>query len=271
MSAAGRGGEELAEDVIGNVTLEFGDWDKRRKVDVILATSARAPPIPGVSGRDRRSRKAARRGKPVQLQLTSTDFRSRWNPARRHRARPCSRRDGRVWSTSRIRGPCPASNGSSTSTAPRPPSTAPTSPPSATRSSSSPTASSSATTGPDDADDEIDIVARFPQEIRNIASSTSCALPTHDGLGPGQQLRRARRAKPQLSVDPPRRRQPRHRRRGRTSPGRAARCRAGSRSGLAGDRHRHRRPTSTSPSPARRRTRRSRPTSCNRAFASRCS
>ncbi len=69
------GGEELAEDVIGTIALEFGDWDKRRKVDAILEDiRGRTAPIPGIGIELTKEDGGPGGGKAVSLQLTSPDF-----------------------------------------------------------------------------------------------------------------------------------------------------------------------------------------------------
>lgn len=65
-------GVELAEDVIGQIQLEFADWDKRPKADAILAEiSARTADIPGIQVETQKEQGGPQGGKDVQIQLAS--------------------------------------------------------------------------------------------------------------------------------------------------------------------------------------------------------
>ena len=92
---------------------------------------------------------------------------------------------------------------------------------------------------PDDADDEIDIVARFPSEVRNISELDQLRIPVNGASVPLSNFVE-RTAKPKLALV---------RRVGGTrvidvesdvKPGHPGLCRAGDHQGLAGDRYRHR-------------------------------
>ena len=62
------------EDVIGTLSLEFGDWQTRRKATEILAEiRARTAPLAGILVETRFQRAGPPVGKPVALQLTSRD------------------------------------------------------------------------------------------------------------------------------------------------------------------------------------------------------
>jgi multidrug efflux pump len=67
--AASRG---AAEDLIGSITLNFIEWDERRKADDILADIRES--VAGLAGVEIRTRKAQdgpQQGKPIQLELSS--------------------------------------------------------------------------------------------------------------------------------------------------------------------------------------------------------
>lgn len=69
------GAEKLsqeAEDIIGTVTVEFTDWDKRRKAAVILADALeRVSGLAGIIVNSRQEESGPPVGKPVQIQLSS--------------------------------------------------------------------------------------------------------------------------------------------------------------------------------------------------------
>jgi multidrug efflux pump len=61
-----------AEDLIGSITLNFVEWDKRRKADQILSDLRES--VSGLAGIEIRTRKAQdgpEQGKPIQLELSS--------------------------------------------------------------------------------------------------------------------------------------------------------------------------------------------------------
>lgn len=66
------GGRDLPEDAIGQITLEFADWKTRRPANVILADiRAKTADIPGIIIEPRKQEDGPPTGKPVQLQLGS--------------------------------------------------------------------------------------------------------------------------------------------------------------------------------------------------------
>ncbi|VBB69744.1 RND multidrug efflux transporter; Acriflavin resistance protein [invertebrate metagenome] len=66
---------EVAEDVIGKVSLEFADWQQRRPADVILEeVRRRTATLPGIGIEVRKNRDGPPVGKPVQIQLSAEDF-----------------------------------------------------------------------------------------------------------------------------------------------------------------------------------------------------
>ncbi len=191
------GGQELAEDVIGTITLEFGDWDKRRKVDTILdEIRARVAPIPGIQIQIAEEDGGPGEGKPVHLQLTSLDFAALEQAAEVIRAkldtmpnlvdvqdsRPVP---GIEWEVAVDRAEAAKYGLDVTAVG---------------------DVIQLVTRGlkfgdyrPDDADDEIDIVARFPQEIRNISELDQLRIPTPSGSVPVSNFVQ-REAKPKLAL-----------------------------------------------------------------------
>ncbi|MEQ8335380.1 efflux RND transporter permease subunit [Nisaea sp.] len=66
------GGQDLAEDVIGTIQVEFMDWQERRPADVILADiAARAKAYPGIFVETAKEEGGPPTGKAVQVQLRS--------------------------------------------------------------------------------------------------------------------------------------------------------------------------------------------------------
>ena len=66
------GGQDLAEDVIGTIQVEFMDWQARRPADVILADIAeRAKAYPGIFVETAKEEGGPPTGKAVQVQLRS--------------------------------------------------------------------------------------------------------------------------------------------------------------------------------------------------------
>ena len=64
--------DEDAEDVIGTINLEFTEWDQRRSADVILAdVISRSSDLAGIFVETRREEAGPPVGKPVQVQLSS--------------------------------------------------------------------------------------------------------------------------------------------------------------------------------------------------------
>ncbi len=65
---------EEAEDIIGEITLEFEDWDLRRTADEILAeANARTSDIPGIFVDRRKEEAGPPVGKPIQVELSSRE------------------------------------------------------------------------------------------------------------------------------------------------------------------------------------------------------
>ena len=65
---------ESSNDIIGFITIEFNDWDKRRKADVIISEIREVTgSIPGIKVETRTQRAGPPRGKPIEIDLTSVD------------------------------------------------------------------------------------------------------------------------------------------------------------------------------------------------------
>ncbi|AWL11587.1 Nickel-cobalt-cadmium resistance protein NccA [Saliniradius amylolyticus] len=65
---------QLAEDVIGVIQLEFVDWQQRRSADEILGeVRQRTQHIPGIIVQVQKAQNGPSQGKPVQLQVRSSD------------------------------------------------------------------------------------------------------------------------------------------------------------------------------------------------------
>lgn len=63
---------DITEDVIGRISLEFTDWQQRRKADVILDdVRRRTADLPGIALEVRKQQHGPPVGKPVQIQLTA--------------------------------------------------------------------------------------------------------------------------------------------------------------------------------------------------------
>ncbi|MBL9036330.1 MAG: efflux RND transporter permease subunit [Rhodospirillaceae bacterium] len=191
------GGQELAEDVIGMVTLEFGDWDKRRKVDAILGEiREKTAPIPGIQIEVTEEEGGPSGGKPIQIQLTSLDFAALEQAAGLVRqkletmpnlidvqdSRPVP---GIEWELSVDRAEAAKYGLDVTAVG---------------------NVIQLVTRGlkfgdyrPDDADDEIDIVARFPKDIRNLSELDQLRIPTSGGSVPLSNFVE-RQAQPKLAL-----------------------------------------------------------------------
>ena len=64
--------EDVAEDVIGTISVEFADWDQRRPADIILADIIeRSGDLAGILVETRKQESGPPVGKPVQVQLSS--------------------------------------------------------------------------------------------------------------------------------------------------------------------------------------------------------
>ncbi len=71
---AAQQGADLAEDVIGQIQLEFMDWNKRRKADDILADiAARTAPLAGLYIETQKLQGGPPAGKDIQIQIASRD------------------------------------------------------------------------------------------------------------------------------------------------------------------------------------------------------
>jgi multidrug efflux pump len=191
------GGEELAEDVVGMITLEFGDWDKRRKVDAILTEiRGRTAPIPGIRIELTKEEGGPGGGKAVSIQLTSTDFVALEAAAdivrRKLESMPglVDVQDSRPvpgieWELDVDRAEAAKYGLDVTAVG---------------------DVIQLVTRGlkfgdyrPDDADDEIDIVARFPSEVRNISELDQLRIPVAEGSVPLSNFVE-RTAKPKLAL-----------------------------------------------------------------------
>ncbi len=191
------GGQELAEDVIGTIALEFGDWDERRKVDTILSDiRERTAPIPGIRIELTKEEGGPGGGKAVAIQLTSNDFPALESAAEIVRnklesmpglidaqdSRPVP---GIEWELAVDRTEAAKYGLDVTAVG---------------------DVIQLVTRGlkfgdyrPDDADDEIDIVARFPSEVRNISELDELRIPTGAGSVPLRNFV-DRTAKPKLAL-----------------------------------------------------------------------
>lgn len=191
------GGEELAEDVIGTITLEFDDWDKRRKVDTVLSDiRERTASIPGIQIELTKEEGGPGGGKAVSVQLTSPDFAALEVAADIVRkklesmpglidvqdSRPVP---GIEWELDVDRAEAAKYGLDVTAVG---------------------DVIQLVTRGvkfgdyrPDDADDEIDIVARFPSEVRNISELDQLRIPVGGGSVPLSNFVE-RAAKPKLAL-----------------------------------------------------------------------
>ena len=173
---------ELAEDVIGTIQLEFADWDTRRPASQILAElRERTAGLAGISVEPREQEAGPPVGKPIQVQFDSR-FPELLEPAVvRLRGfmeslpglidvedtRPVP---GIEWQLAVDRGEA-AKYGVDVTTVG--------------------SAVQLVTKGlkfgdfrPDDADDEIDIVARYPSDARTINELDQIRVPAGDGFAP---------------------------------------------------------------------------------------
>ncbi|MCU7796624.1 MAG: efflux RND transporter permease subunit [Candidatus Thiodiazotropha sp. (ex Myrtea spinifera)] len=68
-------GQNVAEDVIGTIQLEFIDWDKRRPaVDILHEMRQRTADIPGIQLEFRKAEDGPSGGKPIQIEFSARDF-----------------------------------------------------------------------------------------------------------------------------------------------------------------------------------------------------
>lgn len=70
--SASQNSQQPAEDQIGEIMLEFLDWQKRRKVNVVLEEiAAKTADIPGIRVEALKNKSGPSGGKPIQVQLSS--------------------------------------------------------------------------------------------------------------------------------------------------------------------------------------------------------
>ena len=66
--------QESSPDIIGFINIEFKDWDKRRKADILISEIREATSsIPGIKVETRTQRAGPPGGKPIEINLTSND------------------------------------------------------------------------------------------------------------------------------------------------------------------------------------------------------
>ncbi len=177
----GFGGDQ-AEDVIGRVDIQFKDWDERRPADVILGEiAARTSDIAGIIVETRKQEDGPPVGKPVQLELSSI-YPDRLDDAVAHVRRGLEEVGGFVgiedtrplpgidWEIQVDRAQAAKFGVDLTAVG---------------------DAVRLVTNGliletyrPDDSDDEIDIVARYPEQYRSLEQLDKIRLPTEAGLIP---------------------------------------------------------------------------------------
>ena len=69
-----RAGSDVAEDVIGQITLELADWQERRKADVILADIVeRTRDLAGIEVEATKEKAGPPTGKPIQIRVGARD------------------------------------------------------------------------------------------------------------------------------------------------------------------------------------------------------
>jgi len=187
--------EGVAEDVIGTISVEFADWDLRRSADVILADIiARSGDLAGILVATRKEEAGPPVGKPIQVQLSSREPNLLETEVAKVRAfidtlkglkdvedsRPLP---GIEWAINVERAEA-AKFGADITTVGN--------------------AIKFVTKGmkiadyrPDDSDDEIDIVARYPYDDRTIDQLDKIRLQTAEGLVPISNFVE-RKAKPRI-------------------------------------------------------------------------
>lgn len=183
-STGGGGGimGDQAEDVIGRVDIQFLDWDERRPADRILADiQARTADLPGIIVETRKQEDGPPVGKPIQVELSSL-YSDRLPAAVEHLRRGLEEVGGFVgvedsrplpgidWqiAVDRVQAAKFGLDVSAVGDAVR-----------------------LVTNGliletyrPDDSEDEIDIVARYPVDYRSLDQLDLIRLPTAQGLVP---------------------------------------------------------------------------------------
>jgi len=176
---AGRGS---AEDLIGSITLNFVEWDVRRKADVILdEVRASVAGLAGVSIQARKPEDGPQQGKPIQIELSSrfpdilTEATGRVRTALEsidgllniEDTRPLP---GIEWQIQVDRAQAAKFGADITLVG-----------------SMIQLVTNGIKIGeyrPDDAEDEIDIRVRYPYASRNLAQIDELRIPTNDGLVP---------------------------------------------------------------------------------------
>ena len=178
-------------DNIGKIAVQLKDYRERRTGKAILEEiRQKTANMPGVHVEVRDAATAARRpARTSMIDVASDDYAAL--DADDGDDPPASGRAARTCATSRTRGRCPASNGTSTSTAAWPTASAPMRRRSAPRSSSSPTAFSSANTGPTIPTQQVDIRVRYPAPARGIHALDDVRVATPGRHGADQQFREA--------------------------------------------------------------------------------
>jgi len=178
----GGGGRGAAEDLIGSITLNFVEWDERRKADVILdEVRASVAGLAGISIQARKPEDGPQQGKPIQIELSSR------SPALLGEA------------TGRIRTALESIDGllNIEDTRPLPGIEWQIQ---VDRAQAAKFGADITLVGnmiqlvtngvkigeyrPDDAEDEIDIRVRYPYSSRNLAQIDELRIPTKDGLVP---------------------------------------------------------------------------------------
>lgn len=173
---------ELSEDVIGTIQLEFVDWDERRKADDILAEiRTRTAPLAGIIVEPRKMEGGPPVGKPIHVQLSSR-FPELLPPAIERLRAFVDGLDGVVdvedtravpgieWEIAVDRGEA-AKYGVDVTTV----------------GSSVQLVTKGLKFGdfrPDDAEDEIDIVARYPSSARSVNELDQIRVPTGESFVP---------------------------------------------------------------------------------------
>ena len=176
------GGADIAEDVIGNINLEFVDWEFRRPaVEIIADVFARTRHIPGIIIEGREQEQGPGSGKPIVIQV-GADSPDLIEPTIAHIREFMDDLDGLKdiedsrpipgieWQIEVDRAQA-AKFGADVALVG--------------------SAIQFVTNGvevsefrPDGADDEVDIVARFPEEYRNLTQMDQVRITTQQGLVP---------------------------------------------------------------------------------------
>jgi len=197
LTDAGTGGQDVAEDVIGTIQLEFADWDRRREADAILAEiRERTANLAGIVVEPRKQEGGPPVGKPIQVQFSSA-YPELLEPAVAQLRAHMETMEGLVdiedsrpvpgieWRLEVDRAEA-AKYGVDVTTIGN--------------------SIQLVTKGlkfadyrPDGADDEVDIVARFPETARSIAELDQVRVPTEGGFAPISSFV-TREAKPKVGM-----------------------------------------------------------------------